>query len=201
MTDRFLLAYFVVVAVAVAVWLVRERVLPRRHGSRLVDEVARELGFARTRGTHGDTLLAGSFGGSDVAISISRVGYALVTVAVSERAVPHDLAIYETSSWSYQKYENRQLGLTIDTGDPAFDAGFDVHGDDPTAALRVPERVRGVLVAHRRRGLMIVAGTVMLGSGSAAPFGYVYQRPDTLPGVVEMVRAATALANDLERAR
>jgi hypothetical protein len=48
---------------------------------------------------------------------------------------------------------------------------------------------------------MIVAGTVMLGSGSAAPFGYVYQRPDTLPGVVEMVRAAAALANDLERAR
>src|SRR5690606_10510852 len=48
----------------------------------------------------------------------------------------HDLAIYETSSWSYQKYENRELGLTMNTGDVEFDRGFDVHGNEPEVALR-----------------------------------------------------------------
>jgi hypothetical protein len=199
--ERFLLAYFAVLAVLLVIWVVRNRVLPRRYGRHLIDEIARELGFARTRGAHGDTLLAGQVDGHEVAVSVSPVGYAVVTAPVSEQAVPHDLSIFETSSWSYQRYENRELGLTINTGDPEFDAWFDVHGDEPTAALRVPEHARRVLVAHRRRGLMIVTGTVMLGSGSAAPFGYVYQRPDTLTGVIEMVRAAAALVNDLEGAR
>lgn len=183
--------------VAAAIGLVRKHLLPRRYGARLVDAICAELGFTRLGVAPGSTL-RGEFYGRPVELDVSPVGYAVVTAKVSEAAVPADLRVYETSSWSYQKAENRMLGLTVDTGDLEFDVWFDVNGNDRQAALRLPERTRRVLVAHRRRGLMILDGTVMLGSGSAAPFGYVYQRPDTLDGVKDMLTAVVALARELD---
>jgi hypothetical protein len=200
MSENQLLAILVVAAVAaLAIGYAREYFVPRRHGRRLIEALARALSFECSRGTHGNTLVAGQRDGCRVEILVSPIGNAIVTVPLSRSPVAEDVAIYETSSWSYQKHENRALGLTIDTGDPEFDRYFDVSGRDPEVALAVSEHVRRTLVAHRRRGLMLVCGTLMLGSGGAMPFGYVHQRPDTLDGVLEMVTAATALARDLER--
>lgn len=200
MSENLLVAILLLAAVAaLAIRYTRAYLLPRRYGRQLIESLSRALSFECSRGAHGDTLVAGNVDGCRVEISVSAVGNAVVTVPLSPCPVDEDVAIYETSSWSYQKHENRALGLTINTGDAEFDRYFDVCGRDPEVALAVSEHVRRTLVMHRRRGLMIVCGTLMLGSGGAMPFGYVHQRPDTLDGVLEMVSAATALARELER--
>jgi hypothetical protein len=184
---------------ALALSIVNEHVLPRRYGRQLAESISTELRLARVAGEAGDIVLRGQPDGCPIEIRVSCLGYATVKVPISERFIASGLRIYETSSWGYHKSENRMLGLTVDTGDAAFDARFDVYGDDRDAALHLPERVRSVLVAHRRRGLMICDGALLLGSGSAFAFGYAHQRPDTLEGVTEMVRAATQLASALSR--
>ena len=190
---------FIAAGAAVAIGYTREHLVPRRHARRLVESLSRVLSFECSRGTHNETRIAGDLDGCRIEIFVSAVGNAVVTVPLRSSPVAQDVAIYETSSWSYQKHENRALGLTINTGDPEFDRHFDVCGSEPEVALAVPEHVRRTLVAHRRRGLMIVSGTLMLGTGGAMPFGYVHQRPDALDGVLDMVKAATALARALER--
>lgn len=196
--TQLVLILFAVAGVALSIGLMREYVLPRLYRRRLVHSIALALDVEHSRNADGTALLTGELNGCRVKISVSRVGSAVVTVPLSERAVPHDLSVYETSHWSYQKTENRLLGLTINTGDVEFDRGFDVHSDDPAAARKVAEHFRRTLVAHRRPGLMIVRGDLILGSGGATPFGYFHQRPDTLDGVMQLVSAATSLARDLQ---
>lgn len=189
---------------ALVAGLVREHVLPqrraRRHRAALIESLGVEFGMVpvEIKGD-GTTLLRGSFNDSAVDIDIASRGCTIVMVNLSARAVPHDLRIYETSSWSYQKQENRMLGLTVDTGDREFDAGFDVNSVDTNAATRLPARVRRTLVAHRGRGLMICNGVLTLGSGSATPYFYLSDQPDTHESVTEMLEAATALALALEQ--
>ena len=189
---------------ALATGLFREHLLPRRRARRaratLVESLGAELGTVPVETKDGTTLLRGSFNDYAVDIDISNRGCAIVRVNLSPSAIPHDLRIYETSSWSYQKMENRILGLTVDTGDLEFDAEFDVYGVDAEAATRLPVRTRRTLVAHRRRGLMICDGVLMLGSGAATPHFYLSNHPDTRETVLEMLEAATTLASALERA-
>ena len=105
--------YAGVAALVVTVRVMNDHVRPRRRRRDLVNGLARELAMSATSGDRGETILSGSYAGTALSIAISREGFAVLSVPLSRRAVPHELSICETSSWSYQKTENRLLGLTV----------------------------------------------------------------------------------------
>src|SRR5690606_10510850 len=78
----------VVVGVLLVIHVVREHLLPRRYGRRLAETISRALGFEWSRNKRGDMVVAGQLDGCRVEISVSPVGYAVVSVQLSDRAVP-----------------------------------------------------------------------------------------------------------------